>query len=244
MPARLINRRFKANDSERILRAHIHNHLLRADGIRTYKHTLDKVMRITFDNRAVHKRAGIALVSVADEIFRRTFRCTRRVPLKPSRKSGAAAPCKPGRFYFLNDSLGSHTECAFYRLIAVPLYVVVYVRRVNNAAIPKCNTRLLIKKAFVLSCYFKAVKRRKITAFNSISNYLRVALLNSDKPLFECISVVNINYRLQKAHTDTSSNAKVDAIQIFKRFIYLMSAGCDTAAALTDNYSHSFSSFA
>ena len=79
---------------------------------------LEHLMRVGFEHRAVHERAGVALVGVAYHIFFFALGVARGLPLKPRRKARAAAPREAGDLYRLDDGLGRHLrERLFQRLI-------------------------------------------------------------------------------------------------------------------------------
>ena len=76
--ARLLHRRLHALDGQRILRAHVDEAFVGADGVAGDEHPLDDGMRVAFHQRAVHECARIAFVGVADDIFlRHPARCSR-----------------------------------------------------------------------------------------------------------------------------------------------------------------------
>ena len=59
----------EADDGQRVLGTDIDDGRGRSDGIGADEHAFDEVMRIALDDRAVHERAGVALVGVADQVL-------------------------------------------------------------------------------------------------------------------------------------------------------------------------------
>ncbi len=66
---RLLDRQMKTFNGKRVLRPDIDVTIRCADRIGADDHALDHRMRISFDDRAVHERARIALVGVTDQVF-------------------------------------------------------------------------------------------------------------------------------------------------------------------------------
>jgi hypothetical protein len=85
-----------ARHGERILGAHVDERVAGADGARRDHQAFDDAVRIAFHHGAVHERAGIALVAVADDVLLRRILHSRRVPLAAGRESAAAASAQPG----------------------------------------------------------------------------------------------------------------------------------------------------
>ena len=59
---------FDPLDRQRIFRADVEEPAVGADGVAGDEHPLDHVEGVRLQHAAVHERAGIALVGVADEI--------------------------------------------------------------------------------------------------------------------------------------------------------------------------------
>ena len=70
-------------DRQRILRADIDVALACADRVGGDRHAFEHALRIAFQNAAIHERAGVALVAVADHVLQR-----RRQPWPPCPTSG------------------------------------------------------------------------------------------------------------------------------------------------------------
>ena len=134
----------QALDRQRVLRTHVDDRLPGADCIRADEHALDQVVRVALNNCAIHERTGVALIRVADEGLFRTGCTARGIPLEPCWEAGAAAPFQAGDLDLLNHLFGCHRgEHLFNGLIAVICQIVVNIFRIDNAAVPQCNPRLL-----------------------------------------------------------------------------------------------------
>ena len=65
-----------ARDGQRIFRADVNQRFVGADGARGDHQAFEHAVRIAFHHAAVHERAGIALVGIANHVFLRAFlRC-------------------------------------------------------------------------------------------------------------------------------------------------------------------------
>ena len=89
--ARLRQRDLEAADRQRVLGAAVDVAPLRADGVAGDDHAFDERMRIAFERRAVHERAGVALVGVADDVLRPALRLAGQLPLGAGGETAAAA---------------------------------------------------------------------------------------------------------------------------------------------------------
>ena len=59
----------EALDGQRVLGAHVDVALVRADRVAADEHALDDGVRVALEDGAVHERAGVALVGVADDVL-------------------------------------------------------------------------------------------------------------------------------------------------------------------------------
>src|ERR1700728_3860271 len=80
--ARLTQSDGKPLDGERIFRADIDVAFGRADGVGRDGHAFNDALRIALEHAAIHERAGIALVAIADDIFLGAFDFGDVVPLE------------------------------------------------------------------------------------------------------------------------------------------------------------------
>ena len=73
---RLVNGDLEALDGQRIFGADINESAIGAGRVRADDHAFEHAVRVAFDDRAVHERAGITFVGVADDVLRlgRDFR--------------------------------------------------------------------------------------------------------------------------------------------------------------------------
>ena len=69
-------------------------------------HAFDHGVRITFENTAIHERARIALVRVADHVLRVARRLARELPLAPGRESGTATSAQSGHPQLVEHRVG------------------------------------------------------------------------------------------------------------------------------------------
>ena len=111
-------------------------------------------MRVALEHRAVHERARVALVAVADEVLD----CPSggivgvgELPLLPGGEARAAAAAQPGGQDLLDDLLGRHArEHLVEGLIAVGLQVVVDVLGVDDAHVAQDQLLLAVEERVVL----------------------------------------------------------------------------------------------
>ncbi len=96
----------------------------------------DHAERIGFEHGAIHERARIAFISVADHVLGRAFGSPRDVPLDRRRETGAAPAAKPGGPHAADDLLGREArEARVERLQPVACAVVPDRQRVDLAAV-------------------------------------------------------------------------------------------------------------
>ena len=86
----LADRLAQPGNGERVLRAAVDVAGARADRVGRDRHALEHPVRVALQHGAVHERAGVALVGVADHDLGRARRLGDRVPLEPGRVPGAA----------------------------------------------------------------------------------------------------------------------------------------------------------
>ena len=78
-----------------VLGADIEITVVSPDGVSTYGQPLYHGMGVCLQNRAVHKGTGVALVGIADNIFRRASGLAAEFPLDPGGKTGPTTPTQP-----------------------------------------------------------------------------------------------------------------------------------------------------
>ena len=90
----LVQRQLEAFNREGIFRPKVYVAFMRADGIPGNDHAFDDRMGIALDHGAVHERAGVSLVRIADNILGITPRLARQFPLQARREPGASPPAQ------------------------------------------------------------------------------------------------------------------------------------------------------
>ena len=138
---------FEALDRDGILRAHVDIAVMRADGVPRDGHGLQHRVRVALEHRAVHERARVALVGVADHILFIADVLGRKLPLEPGREACAAAAAKAGALHEVDDVRRGHfREHAAQRLIPVHADILLNVLRVDDAAVAQRHAQLRLVK--------------------------------------------------------------------------------------------------
>ena len=106
--ARLFDGHAQTLDRERVLRADVDVALVRADGVAAEHHALDDGVGVALEDGAVHERAGIALVRVADHVLLVGDGLHTGLPLEARREARAAASAQTGLFHLADDLLPGH----------------------------------------------------------------------------------------------------------------------------------------
>ena len=142
--SRLLDGVFEAVDGEWIFGADVDAPFVCADGIAADGHGFEHGMWVAFEDGAVHERAWVPFVGVADDIFHVGVIAGSDLPFLPGWEAGAAAAAQSGIKHFLDDVGWCHfkkalTECH----VSVVGNAVVDVARINDAAVSEGNTQLL-----------------------------------------------------------------------------------------------------
>ena len=125
-------------------RSYVYVTLVRADCITCNSHSLDYRVGVTLQNASVHKRTGVALVRVtADKLFALGLRCG-KAPFTPVGKPPPPRPRSPESFIICITCSGSFRSNLAQSLITVQSYVLIYVFRVDNTAVFKRYTHLML----------------------------------------------------------------------------------------------------
>ena len=88
--------RLQALDRERVLRPAVDIALVGVDREGRDGHALDDPEGVALEDAAIHERAGVALVGVADDVLLVTVGLGHRGPLETGRVAGAATAAQPG----------------------------------------------------------------------------------------------------------------------------------------------------
>ena len=103
--AGLVDRGAEPLDRQGILRADVDVAPRRPDRVRRGGHALDDAVRIALEDAAVHERAGVAFVGVADGELLLAGGLPRELPLPPRGESRPAAAAQPGSPHRLDHRL-------------------------------------------------------------------------------------------------------------------------------------------
>ena len=142
---RLANRDLEAVNGERVLRADVDEALRGADRVARDRHRLEDRVGVALKSGAVHVRARVALVGVADHVLLALGLLLGELPLHACREARAAAAAKPGLEHFVDDLLGRHLEEHLLdRLVAVARDVVLDLLGVDHAAVAEHDAVLLL----------------------------------------------------------------------------------------------------
>ncbi len=91
-------------------------------------------MSVAFDDGAVHERARVALVGVADEVLLVTLGAQRELPFLGGREAGAAASAETALLDHVADLGRSHLDDVGEGLVTAVRDVLVQVGRIDHAA--------------------------------------------------------------------------------------------------------------
>ena len=100
--------------------------LLRTYSQRTDRKSLDHAVRVTFENRSVHERARVSLITVAGYVFREIVIAKRRAPLAACRKTGSAAASKSRSLHLSDDLFRRHRQGFLKPLITPVRNIILY----------------------------------------------------------------------------------------------------------------------
>ncbi len=143
--AGLADRDLEALDGEGVFRADVDVALVRAHGVAADDHRLEDGVGIALQGRAVHVRAGVALVRVADHVLLSLGLLGGRLPLDAGGEPGAAAAAEARLLHLGDNLLGRHLEeHLLERLVAVAGDVVLDLLRVDDAAVAEDDAELLL----------------------------------------------------------------------------------------------------
>src|SRR5216684_6347603 len=122
--------RFAHNvDEIAVLAANVYEANLRANGQSCDHNTFDYSVRIVFQNQAIFAGAGLALITVDQNVLRLGGFFGNKSPLHAGREACAAASTKVRSLDLINNVVRLHLECFFDGLVAVKLQIAVKVGR-------------------------------------------------------------------------------------------------------------------
>ena len=131
----------------RIFAAHIDIALRGAHGQTGNRHAFNQAVRVAFHQQAVGKRARIAFVGIAGNVFlrtrSRTFRRSNRLPFDADGESRTTAPTQARVQHLLHHGLGRHCGRSFETLPATVGFIVLEAEWINHAHTGKGQTLLL-----------------------------------------------------------------------------------------------------
>ena len=120
-------------------------------------------MRVSLKNRAVHERARITLVGIAENIFLVALGLACKRPLHACGETAAAAAAQSRCGHFGNDLLGRHSQQGFCRThIAVAGYVFIDLFSVNKPAVFKGYEHLLAEEWDILNMRNRLFRHRLV----------------------------------------------------------------------------------
>ena len=150
---RLLDSDLQAAESQRILGAHVQIALGGPDGVSADGHALEHSVGITLKHGAIHESAGVAFVTVADEVLDPVGRGGGggEAPLEAGGETGSAPAAQAGLGDLLHDLRGRHLrEDLVQGLVAVGFKVVVDVLRADEAHVPQGELLLGREERIVL----------------------------------------------------------------------------------------------
>jgi hypothetical protein len=133
--AGLLNGMVQARHRQRVLSAAIYVSLVSADSIGGDEHALDNGVRIAFEHLPIHKRAGVALVGVADNVLKIAGVVAAELPLLGGGKAGPTPPTQTRGAHRVDHLLRRQRHQRLgQRLVTVHGQVVGDVFGINLAA--------------------------------------------------------------------------------------------------------------
>ncbi len=107
-------------------------------GVTADGHSFQDRMGIGLQNGAIHEGARVALIPVADDIFRKRGIAPSFLPFLAGREPRASTAPQAGEFYFFNHLPGFHggedfRECG----ISVSCNIFINIFRIDQASISK-----------------------------------------------------------------------------------------------------------
>ena len=94
MLAHLLQGFLQAGDREGVFCANVDHAMVRANGVRGDQHAFQQRVRVTFDEGAVHERAGVAFIGIAYQVLIFPGVGAAQFPLFGSGETASAAPAQ------------------------------------------------------------------------------------------------------------------------------------------------------
>ncbi|MBA7601124.1 hypothetical protein ES703_08191 [subsurface metagenome] len=136
---------FQPFNSQRILSPDIDIALAGTDGKSTDEYSLQDGMRVAFQQRAVHKGTGVALIGITNHILYRARGLATEFPLQTGGEASPSPAPQPRLLYLLNHPLRGHFQCPDQAAIAIPGDILVDALRVDNPAVAQGDAHLRFK---------------------------------------------------------------------------------------------------
>ena len=131
MLVNLRDRDLQVFDRHRIFGAAVDEKLGRAGRVSRDQHAFKHLVRRGFHQRAVHERARVALVGVADQDLLIGLLGREEAPLVAGREAAASAAAQPGELHLVDHLLTGHRERLFQPLVTVMGDVILKAGRID-----------------------------------------------------------------------------------------------------------------
>ena len=142
-PFGLTNGCLQARNRQRVFGPHVDVATIRTNRVSRDCHAFQHAVRIGFQHAAIHVRAGVALVGVADDKLAFTVGLGNRTPFQSRRIARAAAPAQAGTHEFINHLRGcSRAEAIQQRSVTTRRDGILEPFRVNQPNVLQDNPLL------------------------------------------------------------------------------------------------------
>ena len=180
-------------DGQRILGTDVDVSVLSAGGAACDHHALEDAVGVTLHDGAVHKGAGVTLVTVADHVLHGSLLLPCAVPLAACGETAAAAATEAGVGDELADVLIGHLkESLFKGGVAVLGDVLFDIFGIGSAAVGKHHTVLLLIEGDILLTGIGNAVQRIHKAVNELAA--------QDGLFHDLVAVLGLNVDVHPAH--------------------------------------------